>query len=106
MSKEEQALNLFKMIKMQERKTKNEKVYIILCEESNTDDDEFYSIISYVTDTLEKAKVLIKNIKEDMIYEYAYDIDIRKMIKDTNNGFIVEWGNGYTKYEICERELI
>lgn len=82
------------------------KVYIISYEDCMS--GEYYSGISYVFDTLEKAKIMLDEIKEDEIYQYIDDIpSIRERIEDIENGFIVNinYDCDYTKYEICETEI-
>lgn len=79
------------------------KVYIISYEDCMS--GEYYSGISYVFDTLEKAKSMLEIIKKDEMYEYKYNgYDIKDDIKDTENGFIIDRAD-YTEYEIKEMNI-
>lgn len=82
------------------------KVYIIRYEELCS--GEYCSGISYVYDTLEKAEKMLEEIKEDEIntwYEDGEEIEdyISNLI--TENGFIIDFIDDYTKYVIEEEEI-
>ena len=80
------------------------KVYIITYRDEYSN-GEVYSGVSYVYDTLEKAKNMIEVIKADEIAEYKDNgYDITDDIKDTENGFIIDRGD-FTEYEITEMEV-
>ena len=84
----------------------NKRVYVIV-NESLYSDNSCSSGCSYVCDTLEKALNMLEIIKQDEIEEYGLnDWDITDDIRDYENGFIIELGDEYTKYEIVEKELI
>ena len=78
------------------------KVYIIRYEELCS--GEYSSGISYVYDTLEKAEKMLKEIKEDEINTCE---EIEDNIHDliTENGFIIDFCDNYTKYVIEEEEI-
>lgn len=82
------------------------KVYIIKYEESY-EGGLYESGICYVFDTLEKAKTMLKQIKEDII-ENSDREDIKDMIHDNiyGDGFKVDYlGYDYDSYEIIEMEV-
>lgn len=84
----------------------NKRVYVIV-NESLYSDNSYSSGCSYVCDTLEKALNMLEIIKQDEIEEYGLnDWDITDDIRDYENGFIIELGDEYTKYEIVEKGLI
>ena len=82
------------------------KVYIIRYEELCS--GEYSSGISYVFSTLEKASIMLEEIKKDEIYAYAdNERDIRDLIHNliSENGFIIDYIDDYTKYVIEEMEV-
>lgn len=82
------------------------KVYVIRYEELCS--GEYFSGISYVFDTLEKAELMLKEIKKDEICSSdSAGVDIKDLIHDliTENGFIIDYMDDYTKYIIEEMEL-
>ena len=80
------------------------KVYIIRYEDLCS--NNYVSGVSYVFDTLEKAEKMLKEIKKDEIAESDRD-DIKNLIHDliTENGFIIDYLDDYTKYVIEEIEV-
>lgn len=83
------------------------KVYIIRFEDYYNGDREYYSGVSYVFDTLEKAKIMLNVIEADEInhlIENGYE-DASSMIKEYENGFMVDWADDYSKFEILEMEV-
>lgn len=79
------------------------KVYIITYKDEV--EDNFRSGVSYVFDTMEKAKNMLEVIKKDEIKEYADNgYDIKDNIINTENGFIIDSGD-YTEFEIVEMEV-
>lgn len=84
----------------------NKKVYIIQWEESY-ESGRYESGISYVFDTLEKAKTMLEEIKKDIISSSDRE-DITDLIDDFmyDNGFKVDYlDNDYESYEIIEMEV-
>lgn len=82
------------------------KVYIIRYEELSS--GEYSSGISYVFDTLEKAEDMLEEIKDCEIGHYADNgRDIKDLVHDliTENGFIIDFIDDYTKYVIEEMEV-
>ena len=80
------------------------KVYIIRYEELIS--GEYSSGISYVFDTLDKAEIMLRQIKQDEIHDNDLDginTDIHDLI--TENGFIIDYIDNYTKYVIEEMEV-
>lgn len=83
------------------------KVYIIRYEELCS--GEYSSGISYVYDTLEKAEKMLEEIKEDEI-NTCYEDGIEEIEDDihdliTENGFIIDFIDDYTKYVIEEEKI-
>ena len=80
------------------------KVYVIRYEESCS--GEYFSGVSYVFNTLEKAKIMLEEIKKDIICSSERE-DIKDIIHDliTENGFIVDYIEDYDKYVIEEIEV-
>jgi hypothetical protein len=82
------------------------KVYVIRYEELYSN-NSFSSGVSYVFDSLDKAKDMLKKIKEDEIEYYVdngwnrEDIDIKEELYTLYFDFFDE----YTKYEIIEMEV-
>lgn len=80
------------------------KVYIITFKDEYSN-GEYYSGVSYVFDTMEKAKNMLEVIKKDEIKEYADNgYNIKDNIINTENGFIIDSGD-YTEFEITEMEV-
>ena len=84
------------------------KVYIITFEETYSD-GSFYTGVSYVFDTLEKAEKRLEEIKQDEI-QYQKDNgrdDAEELVHNltTENGFIIDFIDEYTKYVIIESEV-
>ena len=66
---------------------------------------EYYSGVSYVYNTLEKAKNMLEKIKADEIAEYEDNgCDIRNDIRSTEYNFIIDRAD-FTEYEIVEMEV-
>lgn len=80
------------------------KVYVITYEELCS--GEYYSGLSYVFDTKEKANIMLEEIKKDIICSSERE-DIKDLIHDlvTENGFIVDYIYDYDKYIIEEIEV-
>ena len=80
------------------------KVYVIRWEELMS--GEYSSGISYVFDTLDKAEIMLRQIKQDEIHYNDLD-DIETDVHDlvTENGFIIDYIDDYTKYVIEELEV-
>ena len=80
------------------------KVFIIRYEDICS--GEYSSGICYVFNTMEKAKIMLEEIKKDIICESDLE-NITSMIHDliTENGFIVEYSEDYDKYIIEELEV-
>ena len=80
------------------------KVYVIRYEENCS--GEYFSGISYVFDTLEKAEIMLRQIKQDEICSSERG-DIQDLTKDFDdeNGFIIDYLDDYTKYVIEEMEV-
>ena len=77
------------------------KVYVIRYEELMS--GEYSSGVCYVFDTLEKAEIMLRQIKQDEIHDNNLDnikTDIHDLI--TENGFIIDYIDDYTKYVIEE----
>lgn len=84
----------------------NKKVYIIKWEDSDSS-GSYSSGISYVFDTLDKAKEMLEEIKQDIIENSDRD-DIKSLIHGYlyNSGFTVDYlDNDYESYEIIETEV-
>lgn len=84
----------------------NKKVYIMKWEESY-ENGLYSSGISYVFDTLDKAKEMLEEIKQDIIDNSDRD-DIKNLIHGYlyNSGFSVDYlDNDYESYEIIEMEV-
>ena len=81
-----------------------EKVYVIRYEELCS--GEYSSGTSYVFDSLEKAKTMLEEIKKDEICSNDR-IDIKNLIHDliTEEGFIIDYIDDYTKYVIEEMRV-
>ena len=81
------------------------KVYIIKYEDLQ--DEEYSSGISYVFDTLEKAETMLRQIKQDEMHSSDIE-DIKNYTHDliTENGFIIDFLDDYTKYTIEEMEVL
>lgn len=81
------------------------KVYVIRYEEHYSS-GEYASGISYVVDTPEKADILLNEIQHDEICSLDLD-DKWNLVHNliTENGFIIEYGDDYTKYVIEEFEV-
>ena len=81
------------------------KVYIIKYEDLQ--DEEYSSGISYVFDTLEKAETMLRQIKQDEMHSSDIE-DIKDYTHDliTENGFIIDFLDDYTKYTIEEMEVL
>jgi len=82
------------------------KVYIIKYEELFSD-NSFSNGISYVFDSLEKAKDMLNKIKENEI-DYYVDNGWNKEdihIKEKENELFFDFFDEYTKYEIVEMEV-
>lgn len=80
------------------------KVYVIRYEDLCS--GEYSSGISYVFDTLEKAEIMLRQIKQDEIHESKVDeseLEIHDLL--TQNGFIIDYNDDYTKYVIEEMEV-
>lgn len=79
------------------------KVYIIRYE-GLSDGGEYFSGVSYVFDTLEKAEIMLEEIKKDEKC-VTENVDIHGLL--TENGFITEYNfnDAYTKYIIEEIEV-
>lgn len=83
------------------------KVYIIRFEDYYSGDGEYSSGVSYIFDTLEKAKQMLNVIEADEInhlIENGYE-DVSSMIKEYENGFMIDWADDYSKFEIVEMEV-
>lgn len=83
------------------------KVYIITFEDYYSGDGEYSSGVSYVFDTLEKAKQMLTVIKVDEI-NHLIESGVKNpfsMVKEYDNGFTIEWGDDYSKFEIVESEV-
>lgn len=83
------------------------KVYIITFEDCYSGDGEYCSGVSYVFDTLEKAKAMLNVIEADEInhlIENGYE-DASSMVKEYENGFMIDWADDYSKFEIVESEV-
>ena len=81
-----------------------EKVYVIRYEDLCSGD--YSSGISYVFDSLEKAEIMLRQIKQDEIHDNDLDnieTDVHDLI--TENGFIIDYMDDYTKYVIEEMEV-
>ena len=81
-----------------------EKVYVIRYEDLCSGD--YSSGISYVFDSLEKAEIMLRQIKQDEIHDNDLDnieTDVHDLI--TENGFIIDYIDDYTKYVIEEMEV-
>lgn len=80
------------------------KVYVITYEEFCG--GEYFSGLCYVLDTLEKANIMLEEIKKDEICSSEME-NIKDLIHDliTENGFIIDYVNDYTKYIIEEMEV-
>lgn len=80
------------------------KVYVIRYEDKCNDD--YNSGVMYVFDTLEKAQLVLEEIKKDEICASDME-DFKDLIHDliTENGFIIDYVDDYTKYIIEEMEL-
>lgn len=84
----------------------NKKVYLIKWEESY-ESGLYSSGISYVFDTLEKAKTMLEEIKKDIIDNSDRE-DIADLINNNlyGEGFKVDYlDNDYESYEIVEMEV-
>lgn len=83
----------------------DDKIYIIRYEDLSSS-GEYSSGISYVFSSLEKAKIMLGQIKQDIICESERD-DITSLIHDLiyENGFIVDYIDNYEKYIIEERNI-
>lgn len=77
------------------------KVYIIRYEELCSGD--YSSGLCYAFDTLEKAKIMLDEIKKDEICSSEIE-NIENLINNliTENGFIIDYIDDYTKYIIEE----
>ena len=80
------------------------KVYVIRYEELGS--GEYSSGTSYVFDTLDKAEIMLRQIKQDEIHDNKLD-EIGAEVHDlfTENGFIIDYLDNYTKYVIEEMEV-
>ena len=80
------------------------KVYVIRYEEVCS--GEYFSGVCHVFDTLEKAEIMLEKIKNHEIYDNDRE-DIKDLIHYliTENGFIIDYMDDYTKYVIEEMEL-
>lgn len=80
------------------------KVYVIRYEVSCS--GKYSSGTSYVFDSLEKAEIMLRQIKQDEIHDDDLD-DIGADVHDliTENGFIIDYIDDYTKYVIEEMEV-
>lgn len=80
------------------------KVYVIRYEELCS--GEYSSGTSYVFDSLEKAEIMLRQIKQDEIHDNDLD-NIETNVHDliTENGFIIDYTDDYTKYVIEEMEV-
>ena len=80
------------------------KVYIIRYECLAS--GEYSSGISYVFNSLEKAKIMLEEIKKDEICSSERE-DIKDLIHDLvyDNGFIIDYIDDYDKYVIEELEV-
>ena len=79
------------------------KVYVIRYEELCS--GEYTSGTAYVFKTLEEAEKMLKEIKKDEICSYENNgRNIEDLIHDliTENGFIIDFIDDYTKYVIEE----
>lgn len=80
------------------------KVYIITYRDKYSN-GEYYSGVSYVYNTLEKAKNMLEKIKADEIAKYEDNgCDIRNDIRSTEYSFIIDRAD-FTEYEIIEMEV-
>jgi hypothetical protein len=82
------------------------KVFIIMWEELYSD-GEYSSGISYVFDTLEKAKNMLQTIKNDDLKMYMEDENYEKedILKEDETSVMFDFLDEYTKYEIIEEEI-
>jgi hypothetical protein len=80
------------------------KVYIIRYEDLCS--GEYSSGISYVFDSIEKARTMLEEIKKDEICSSERD-DMVDLIHDLmySEGFIIDYISDYSKYEIVEMEV-
>lgn len=76
------------------------KVYIIKEEEMYNNGSKCYSGICGVYNTLNKAKKILEEIKEQEMCDFDEDL-----FDNIENGFYIDLGNDYNKYEIIEMEV-
>jgi hypothetical protein len=81
-----------------------EKVYVIRYEDLCS--GKYSSGTSYVFDSLEKAEIMLRQIKQDEICSSERK-DIQDLTKDFDDesGFIIDYLDDYTKYVIEEMEV-
>ena len=87
------------------------KVYVISFE--TLSDNVYDSGVAYVFDTLEKAKIMLEQIKQDCIYSCDFTAEdfnvdsLYDLVHDlvTEDGFIIDFYDDYTKYIIEEMEV-
>ena len=73
------------------------KVYIIIYKDE-TYNGEYYSGVSYVFNTMEKAKTMLETIKKDELQDNGNVIKIK-------NGYIIENDTQTTEFKIVEMEI-
>ena len=78
------------------------KVYIIRYEEEIS--DECSSGVSYVYESLEKAKNMLNEILEEEL-EFCKEHDLVPSIYKEDMSFLLDFSYNYTKYIIEEREI-
>ena len=80
------------------------KVYIIRYEDLCNND--YSSGVMYAFDSLEKAEIMLEEIKKDEISSSERE-DFKDLIRDliSEKGFIIDYIDDYTKYIIKEMEV-
>ena len=82
----------------------NKKVYIITYHDEYSN-GECYSGVSYVFDSLEKARKMLEEIKQDEIAEYKENgYDITNDIKLENDTLTKDSGD-FSEYKIIESQV-
>ena len=78
------------------------KVYIIRYEEETS--GEYSSGVSYVYESLEKAKNMLNEILEEEL-EFCKENGLEPSIYEEDMSFLLDFSYDYTKYIIEEREI-
>lgn len=86
-----------------------EKVYVIIYEDMYGDGatSPYSSGVSYVFDSLDKAKNMLQKIKEDYLREYTEDNDYKKenILIEHETSIMFDLIDEYTKFQIVEMEV-